>query len=50
MDKMHSNRAMIVKMFMFLGFHVLSPENTLMPTIDKDPDKLFMIYIIDDDE
>lgn len=34
---------------MFLGFHILSPENTLMINDDKHQDKLYMVYIIDND-
>jgi len=49
-DKTRSDRAALVKTFMFLGFHVLSPDNTLMLPTDKHPDQLFMVYIIDSDE
>ncbi|CAF4411594.1 unnamed protein product, partial [Rotaria sp. Silwood2] len=48
-DKTRSDRAMVVKTFMFLGFHILSPENILMQNIDKQPDQLYMVYFIDDD-
>jgi hypothetical protein len=34
---------------MFLGFHVLSPDNVLMASLDKHPDQLFMVYVIDGD-
>jgi len=49
-DKTRSDRAALVKTFMFLGFHILSPDNTLMLPTDKHPDQLFMVYIIDSDE
>ncbi|CAM4754467.1 unnamed protein product [Rotaria magnacalcarata] len=49
-DKGRTDRAMVVKTFMFLGFHILSPDNTLMKDIDKKPDQLFMVYTIDGDE
>lgn len=49
-DKARNDRAIIVKTFMFLGFHVLSPDNILMQEVDKKPDQLFMVYIIDGDE
>ncbi|CAF1456692.1 unnamed protein product [Rotaria sp. Silwood1] len=49
-DKTRSDRAMVVKTFMFLGFHILSPDNTLLQTIDKQSDQLYMIYFIDNDE
>jgi len=48
-DKTRSDRASLVKTFMFLGFHILSPDNTLMSMIDKHEDQLHMIYIIDND-
>jgi len=46
-DKTRSDRASLVKTFMFLGFHVLSPDNTLISSNDKDQDQLYMVYIID---
>jgi hypothetical protein len=46
-DKTHANRAALVKTFMFLGFHILSPDNTLMPIDDKQPDQLCMVYNVD---
>ncbi|CAF1294522.1 unnamed protein product [Adineta steineri] len=49
-DKTRSDRASLVRTFMFLGFHILSPDNTLMLANDKNPDQLFMIYINDNDE
>jgi ornithine decarboxylase antizyme 1 len=48
-EKTRPDRAPLVKTFMFLGFHVLSPDNSLMATIDKHPDQLFMVYVIDGD-
>ncbi|CAF3972757.1 unnamed protein product [Rotaria sp. Silwood2] len=48
-NKTRSDRASLVKTFMFLGFHVLSPGNTLMATNDKQEDRLYMVYIIDND-
>jgi len=48
-DKTRSDRASLVKTFMFLGFHILSPDNTLMSFDDKQPDQLCMVYIIDSD-
>jgi len=48
-DKTRSDRAALVKTFMFLGFHILSPENTLMASNDKQQDQLYMVYIIDSD-
>lgn len=47
-DKARSDRASLVKTFMFLGFHVLSPENRLMKKEDKIDDQIFMLYQIDD--
>lgn len=48
-DKTRPDRAALVKTFMFLGFHVLSPDNTLMASNDKQQDQLYMVYIIDSD-
>jgi len=48
-DKTRSDRAPLVKTFMFLGFHILSPDNTLMTINDKNQDQLYMVYIIDND-
>jgi len=48
-DKTRSDRAVLVKTFMFLGFHALSPDNILMASNDKQPDQLYMVYIIDSD-
>ncbi|CAF3860279.1 unnamed protein product [Adineta steineri] len=48
-DKTRSDRASLVKTFMFLGFHILSPENTLIATNDKEQDRLYMVYIVDND-
>lgn len=48
-DKTRQDRAALVKTFMFLGFHVLSPDNTLMALNDKQHDQLYMVYIIDSD-
>jgi len=48
-DKTRSDRAALVKTFMFLGFHVLSPDNNLIPLNDKQHDQLYMVYIIDSD-
>lgn len=48
-DKIRSDRASLVKTFMFLGFHILSPENTLITFNDKQQDRLYMVYIIDND-
>jgi ornithine decarboxylase antizyme 1 len=48
-DKTRPDRAALVKTFMFLGFHILSPDNILMNNNDKDQDKLYMVYIIDSD-
>ncbi|CAF4603568.1 unnamed protein product, partial [Rotaria sp. Silwood1] len=41
-NKTRSDRAGLVKTFMFLGFHVLSPDNTLMASNDKQEDQLYM--------
>lgn len=46
-DKARSDRASLVKTFMFLGFHVLSPENRLMKKEDKLDDQIYMLYQID---
>ncbi len=46
-DKTRSDRAALVKTFMFLGFHILSPENILLISIDKHSDQLSMVYIIE---
>jgi len=46
-DKTRSDRASLVKTFMFLGFHILSPDNTLITSNDKQQDQLYMVYIID---
>ncbi|CAF1250069.1 unnamed protein product [Rotaria sordida] len=48
-NKTRSDRAALVKTFMFLGFHVLSLDNTLMASNDKQEDQLYMVYIIDSD-
>jgi ornithine decarboxylase antizyme 1 len=48
-NKTRSDRAALVKTFMFLGFHILSPDNTLMTSDDKQQDQLYMVYIIDND-
>jgi ornithine decarboxylase antizyme 1 len=48
-DKTRSDRASLVKTFMFLGFHILSPDNSLMTNNDKEEDQLYMVYIIDSD-
>jgi len=48
-DKTRSDRAALVKTFMFLGFHILSPDNILMTNNDKQQDQLYMVYIIDSD-
>jgi ornithine decarboxylase antizyme 1 len=48
-DKTRSDRAALVKTFMFLGFLILSPENTLMTNKDKNQDQLYMVYVIDSD-
>jgi len=49
-DKTRSDRAALVKTFMFLGFHILSPNNALLSSIAKHSDQLSMVYIIDSDE
>lgn len=49
-DKTRSDRASLVRTFMFLGFHVLSPDNNLMTSNDKQQDQLSMVYIIDHDD
>jgi len=49
-DKTRSDRAALVKTFMFLGFHILSPDNILVTNNDKNHDELYLIYIIDSDE
>jgi ornithine decarboxylase antizyme 1 len=46
-DKTRSDRAALVKTFMFLGFHILSPDNVLMTFDDKNQEQLYMVYIID---
>jgi ornithine decarboxylase antizyme 1 len=48
-DKTRSDRASLVKTFMFLGFHILSPDNTSITIIDKQQDQLYMVYVIDGD-
>jgi len=48
-DKTRSDRAPLVKTFMFLGFHILSPDNTLMTINDRHQDQLYMVYVIDGD-
>jgi len=48
-DKTRSDRAALVKTFMFLGFHILSPDNTLITNNDKEQDQLYLVYIIDSD-
>ena len=48
-NKTRPDRAGLVKTFMFLGFHVLSPDNTLMASNEKREDQLYMVYIIDND-
>ena len=47
--KTRPDRAALVKTFMFLGFHVLSPDNLLMALDDKHQDQLYMVYIVDSD-
>ena len=49
-DKTRTDRASLVKTFMFLGFHVLSPTSPLFPMIEEHSDQLSMIYTIDTDE
>lgn len=46
-NKSRPDRASLVKTFMFLGFHPLSPENTLMRTDEKEADQLYLVYLID---
>lgn len=48
-DKTRSDRASLVKTFMFLGFHVLSPNNTLVELCVKQQEQLYMVYIVDND-
>jgi len=48
-DKTRSDRTALVKTFMFLGFHILSPDNALMSFNDKNQGQLYMVYIIDSD-
>jgi len=48
-DKLRADRAILVKTFMFLGFHILSPDNMLMFENDKEQEKLYMVYLIDRD-
>jgi len=48
-NKTRSDRAALVKTFMFLGFHILSPDNTLISSNDKHQEQLYMVYIIDND-
>ena len=48
-NKTRADRGGLVRTFMFLGFHVLSPDNTLMAINDKQQDQLYMVYIIDND-
>jgi len=48
-NKTRPDRASLVKTFMFLGFHILSPDNILMTLDDKEQDQLYMVYIIDGD-
>jgi len=49
-DKTRIDRAALVKTFMFLGFHILAPKNTLMTSFEKHSDNhLFMVYAIDND-
>jgi hypothetical protein len=48
-DKTRSDRPALIKTFMAFGFHILSPQNTLMSSNDKKPDQLYMVYIIDRD-
>jgi len=48
-NKTRSDRASLVKTFMFLGFHILSPDNTLMANEEKEQDQLYMVYIVDSD-
>lgn len=46
-NKSRSDRASLVKTFMFLGFHLLSPDNTLMKADEKEEDQLYLVYLID---
>jgi ornithine decarboxylase antizyme 1 len=48
-DKTRTDRASLVKTFMFLGFHILSPNNTLIESNDKQQEQLYMVYIVDSD-
>jgi ornithine decarboxylase antizyme 1 len=48
-DKTRSDRAALVKTFMFLGFHILAPNNSLILSNDIQQDQLYMVYIIDSD-
>lgn len=48
-DKTRSDRASLVKTFMFLGFHVLSPDNTLIESNDQQGEQLHMVYIVDNE-
>ncbi|CAF0834765.1 unnamed protein product [Adineta ricciae] len=48
-DKTRSDRASLVKTFMFLGFHPLAPNNPLTSSIDSRSNQLFLIYSIDGD-
>ncbi len=48
-DKTRSDRAALLKTFMFLGFHILSPNNILFSFIDEHSNQLSMIYTIDSD-
>ncbi|CAF0848624.1 unnamed protein product [Didymodactylos carnosus] len=43
-EKNRDDRASLVRTFMFLGFHILSPDNCLAPNL---PNYLFMIYTND---
>jgi len=46
-EKTRSDRAALVKTFMFLGFHILAPKNTLIK--QQSDEHLYMVYVIDDD-
>jgi ornithine decarboxylase antizyme 1 len=46
-DKTRSDRAALVKTFMFLGFHILSPDSILMNHNEKNQDQLYMVYIVE---
>lgn len=48
-DKTRSDRAALVKTFMFLGFHLLSPDNVLQNNQEKNSEQLYMVYLIDND-